>query len=434
MRLFSIALHSQFILVFFLLANVSPCRGAQTSLSTVTIRQLSEVYQGETGEFRITIAPEVPPGPVTLRLRCDVGMARAVFEDGSTEMVLERSGSVYVRGITSGDLPGALMLTAWLEGSRMPAATFFFDVVAPAPEPRIFLEGLDVTGTRQAAVVGQRILLTVVLHPSLPLQSQDWLIGNPGEYTGGFLHTPLHGGPQPVVRNGSTTQFYWVTPGYDRKVTYRLKLANGLSTTADVTFDVDGPIAAHVQVDTAKLVIVRTTPNSSLLGIQGPGISFHAGYYLPEGLSNNFTWVQLVRSDAITLDKDGARLHCVPKSQPVAGIGAGLDTDYPYDTHNPTLDNPRIQLTSDIPQYSRAFHARMYLLWGSGLSNSIPVPLGFVDWSFIGEVALKDTKTNSWVLRSGRGGPDDPAEPFTPSHAYPLWNSLVPYTEILTCN
>ena len=148
----------------------------------------------------------------------------------------------------------------------------------------------------------------------------------------------------------------------------------------------------------------------------------------------NFIWVQLIRSDAITVNQNGVRRHCVPKSQPVAAIGAGLDTDYPYDTHNPTLDNPRIELTSDIQEYSRIFHARMFLLWRPGLSNSIAVPLGFVDWSFSGEVVLKDATTNSWVLKSGQGGPGNPAEPFTRSHSYPLWNSLVPYTEVLTCN
>jgi len=276
--------------------------------------------------------------------------------------------------------------------------------------------------------------LSVPLHARVPVLSQEWSIGIPGDYTGGFLHTPLHGGPQPVVRQGSTTTFYWVTPGDDRRVVYRLHLANGLIASAEVSFDVDGPVATRVQVDSPKVVITPGTANSSLLGIMGAGISFRAGYSLPEGMLKNFIWVQLIRSDVITVNENGVRFHCVPKSEPVASIGAGLDTDYPYDTHNPTLDNPRIELTSNIQQYSRIFHARMYLLWRPGLSNSIPVPLGFVDWNFSGEVLLKDATTNSWILKSGQGGPNSPAEPFTRSHSYPLWNSLVPYTEVLTCN
>ena len=62
-----------------------------------------------------------------------------------------------VRGITSSDLPGALTLAAWPERATSPAATAFFDVIAPKPEPRIYLDGMDVTNSRQAAIVGQRI-------------------------------------------------------------------------------------------------------------------------------------------------------------------------------------------------------------------------------------------------------------------------------------
>jgi hypothetical protein len=283
-------------------------------------------------------------------------------------------------------------------------------------------------------IAGQRIQLTVILHPGLPVASQEWTVGNPGDYIGGFEHTPIHGGPQPVVREGSTTVFYWATPGNDRRVTYRLKLTNGVTATAAVTFDVDGPSSSEVQVDSEKVAIDPATPNSSVLGMTGSGISFRARYSQPEGTPKNFIWVQVIESDAITVNANGVRLHCVPKSQPVASFGAGLDTTYPYDTHNPTLDNPRIRLSSDIQQYSRRFHARMYLLWTSGLSNAIPVPLGYVDWSFSGEVVLKDAKTNAWQLRTGRGGPDNPVNPFTRAHSYPFWTSLVPYTEVLTCN
>lgn len=422
-----------FVLHFFLLF-VFPCHAAQTSLPSVTIQQTRDVLQDQAGEFEIKIASSEKSRPITLRLTCDFGTGKAVFDDGSLEKTLTASSTVLVRGITSSDLPGALTLTAWPEGARTPEATFFFDVLISNLQPRIFFEGFDVTAAHLSVSVGQRIQLNVTLHPGISVQSQEWSIGIPGDYTGGFLHTPLHGGPQPVVRQGSTTTFYWVTPGDDRRVVYRLHLANGTSATAEVTFAVDGPVAAHVQVDSPKVVITAGTTNSSLLGIMGAGISFRAGYSLPEGMMKNFIWVQLIRRDSITVNENGVRLHCVPKSQPVAGIGAGLDTDYPYDTHNPTLDNPRIELTSDIQQYSRIFHARMYLLWRPGLSNSIAVPLGFVDWSFSGEVVLKDAATNSWVLKSGQGGPNNPTEPFTRSHSYPLWNGLVPYTEVLTCN
>jgi len=435
MPLVSIACWRKLILALpFFVTLAIQCGAAQTSLPAVTIQQTRKVIQEQTGEFQITITPAEAPRPVLLRLACDLGTGRAIFEDGSTEKTLTESGTVYVRGVTSSDLPGALTLTAWREGALAPTATAFFDVLASHLSPRIFLEGFDVTGTHQSVVVGQRIQLAVTLHPGFQAQNQQWSIGVAGDYTGGFVHTPLHGGPQPVVRDGSTTTFYWVTSGDNRRVTYRIQLADGTTATADVTFDVDGPAAAHVQVDSEKVVITPGSENSSLLGILGSGISFRAGYAPPEGMLKNFVWVQLIRSDAITVNQNGIRLHCVPKSQPVAGVGAGLDTDFPYDTHNPTFDNPRIALPSDVDAYSRVFHARMFLLWRPGLSNSIAVPLGFVDWSFSGEVVRKDVSANSWILKSGQGGANNPADPFTRSHSYPLWNSLVPYTEVLTCN
>jgi len=416
------------------LPNRVPNIDSKPIVPVVTIRQIHEVFQGAAGEFEIKIDAEGRFSPITLRIANDVGTGRASFEDGSTEKLMTESGNVQVRGITSSDLPGALTLTAWLDGAQQPAATAFFDVIAPAPEPRIYFEGIDVTGSRQSVIVGQQIQLTVVLHPSLMIEKQEWSIGKQGDYTGGFLHTPFQGGPQPVVREGSTTIFYWVTPGDDRVVTYCLRLPNGVSAKASVTFDIDGPSSTQVDVDAEKVAIDAAPANSSVLGLTGAGISFNARYFLPEGVAKNFIWVQVIQSDAITVNSGGVRLHCVPKTQPIASFGAGLDTTYPYDTHNPTLDNPRIQLASDIQEYSRRFHARMFLLWSSGLSNSIPVPLGFVDWSFSGDVVLKDAKSNSWLLKSGRGGPDNSIEPFTRAPIYPFWTSLVPYTEVLTCN
>ena len=401
----------------------------------VTIRQLEEVRQGMAGEFAVEISPEEEARPVVLRLACDAGVGRATFAGGSTQIALQRGGRVAVLGITSNDLPGGLTLTAWPEGAARPAASAFFDVLPASLEPRIFFGGQDVTRARQSVALGQAVQLSVFLHPGLPVESEEWIIGKPGDYTGGFLHTPLQGGPQPIVRGGSTTRFYWVTQGDERRVEYRVRLANGETATAETFFDVDGPSSTQVQVNPVTVMIAPgTTPNSSVLGLQGSGMTFHANYWLPDGLVKNFTWVQLILSDSLKVKSRQGGLLCVPKSQPVAEFGAGLDSGYPYDSANPTRDNPPLQVTPDTLEYSRVFHARMYLLWSSGLSNSIPVPLGYVDWSFSGEVLLEDAASNRWQLKSGQAGADNPEQPFVRSHAYPLWHSLVPYAGVLTCN
>ena len=186
-------------------------------------------------------------------------------------------------------------------------------------------------------------------------------------------------------------------------------------------------------MDPVKVTVAPgAIPNSSVLGLAGSGITFRAGYFLPEEMLKNFIWVQLIQFDSLMVKTREGTLHCVPKSQPVAELGTGLDTSYPYDTRNPTRDNPPLQLTREAQEFSRMFHARMYLLWTSGLSNSIPVPLGYVDWHFSAQAVSKD-QSNNWMLLYGSGGPNDPEKPFTQSHSYPLWNSLVPYLGPLTC-
>ena len=187
----------------------------------VEIRQLQEVKQGESGCFEVKIDPKRSPLPVTLRLRRFPGTGSASFEDGSDEYRMTASGDVQVRGIVASDFAGGMALTAWFDGASEPAAIAFFEVTAPTPEPRIFWGAQDITGTTQSVVVGQQILLNVTLHPSLAIRSQTWTMEPEGEYVGGFVHTPLHGGPQPVSLNGPTSMIYWVRPGSTRKVTCR---------------------------------------------------------------------------------------------------------------------------------------------------------------------------------------------------------------------
>src|SRR5262249_51372375 len=192
LRPFFPSLNRRFVLAFLLMAFAKPGAALPRPAPTVTILQLSDVRQGQAGAFAIEILPEDESRPVVLRLGRDMGMGRAVFFDGSTQMLLPRSARVQVFGVTSNDVPGSLALTAWLEGAAAPAATAFFDVLPPTLKPRIFFEGRDVTGARQSVALGQAIRLSVFLHPGLPVESEEWIMGKPGEYTGGFLHTSLH--------------------------------------------------------------------------------------------------------------------------------------------------------------------------------------------------------------------------------------------------
>ena len=424
----------------FLLVAGTPAGGctaqaqAISSTPTVEIRQLHEVQQGGSGSFAVKIAPEASPIPVILRLRRFAGTGSATFEDGTIEHRLAKSEKVEVHGVVASDLAGGMALEAWIDGEGQPATSAFFDVIAAAPQPRIFWGGLDVTDTTQTVVVGQQVLLNVTLHPSLDIRSQGWTIEPQGEYVGGFVHTPTRGGPQPVTINGPTVTVYWVTPGPERKVTYHVTTSDGETALANVVFDVEGPSVLDLMVPPVQVTVrPGTAPDSFYMDFAGKGILFEAHFYLPEGLRRNYIWVQLVTRDVIRIRTGTEWLVCRPKSEPEAELSAGLDTDYPYDWRNPTRDSPPIELDPESEEVSRSFHARMYLLWGSGMPNSIAVPTGYVAWHFEGHAVRKDLLTKAWTLTNGSGGPDDPQQPFRRSRSYPSWSTVVPYSGLVEC-
>src|SRR5208337_428749 len=427
--------HGKLLLAFAAYATV--CRAqlpVPSARGAVEIRQLHEVEQDGSGWFAVKIPPEERQLPITLRLRRFPGTGAASFADGSDEYRMAKSGNVQVRGVIASDLAGGMVLTAWIDGKSEPAAIAFFEVIAARPQPRISWGAQDITGTTQSAVVGQQILLNVTLHPGLAVRSQNWTIEPEGDYVGGFVHTPSRGGPQPVSLNGPTTTIYWVRPGSTRKVTYQVLMDNGETATASAIFDVEGPSLQDMVVPPVEVMVgPGTEPSSSYMSFAGAGISFRAHYNLPEGMMRNYTWVQVVTRDVMEVRVRKELKVCTPESQPESELGVGLDTDYPYDWRNPTRDSPPIQLLPQAEAISRRFHARMYLLWGSGLSNSIVVPLGYVGWHFEGYAIRKDLLTNTWTLKEGSGGADDPARPYRPTRSYPSWSAVLPYSGVMQC-
>ena len=317
----------------------------------------------------------------------------------------------------------------------MPTATAWFDVLPPKPAPRLFMGGRDITGETVLVAMGQQIALNATLHPGLQTRSMIWEIDPPGEYVGGFLHTPEQGGPQPVLLQGPSTVFYWVAPGSCKTVTFRVTMPDGGTAQASAMFEVDGPSSTEVAVSDVEVQVgPGKTAGTSYMTFGGAGINFRAQYDLPERLVKNFTWVQLILDDTLLIKSKDGELVCSPKVRPVAELGVALDSGYPYDTHNPTKDSPPVELNREGEELSREFHARMYLLWNSGLTNSIEVPLGYVAWHFGGRAVRTDEEGNHWTLKSGSGGVDDKNEPFKRVRIYPVWNRLVPYMGILVCD
>jgi hypothetical protein len=98
-------------------------------------------------------------------------------------------------------------------------------------------------------------------------------------------------------------------------------------------------------------------------------------------------------------------------------------------------DDPDFQLSTSygtqvtgVTEVTDNFSATMYLMWSSGLTNSIPVPLGSASWQWSGD-AKYNTSNQTWSLQSGSGS----ANTFQSSNSYPTWSNLVPFSGV-TCH
>jgi hypothetical protein len=78
-------------------------------------------------------------------------------------------------------------------------------------------------------------------------------------------------------------------------------------------------------------------------------------------------------------------------------------------------------------EVTRNFSASMYLMWKSATSGSIPVPLGYVTWSWYGDAKQTNTTTHAWSLQSSPTNRS--ASAFHPTtttqsfNGYPTWTT-----------
>ena len=151
------------------------------------------------------------------------------------------------------------------------------------------------------------------------------------------------------------------------------------------------------------------------------GITFLRQGTQPAG--GNFLFVQLITSDTSSdgVNSSGKTYKCT--------ASGGIDGAYPYQgAINPASRNdaPTMPLPYS-PSASRAFNATMYLMWQSSTANSIPVPLGYIPWTFNATATCNKAPCNvaaDWTP-NGNGGP---TKQFTaslstsPNLGYPTWS------------
>ena len=312
-------------------------------------------------------------------------------------------------------------------------------VVPGSIPPTVLFNGVAIGNATQSVVSGQQIALTLYPLPSwLSITAQFWT-NPPGTVVSAYTPgtKPTAG---PGATNGASLTFYWLDAGNNRQITYQWTLNNGTTASETVTFNVAGPNGASVTTDAGSVapIVSQGVPQLTITGVQVPeslgegivGILFQAVANLPPvpgGGTGAFQWVQVLNGYTVqNLASTG------PQTVPLAGSST-LDNSYPYpgftdaQPSDTTWDWPAVVLNTSLGEIGDYFSANMYLMWTSGLANSIPINLGYVQWSFSGDVVN--------TLAAGLGGttwvptqvcnpePQPSVSDFVPTSvgSYPTW-------------
>jgi len=309
------------------------------------------------------------------------------------------------------------------------------------------------------AVVGQRIKLTtdVANDSTIQITKNVWSV-SPQAITG---YNPTPGAttatPFTPASEDKAVQFYWVYPGgasasYSYCITIPgidgsdlapPDLAN-CSEPATATFTIKGIADASITVATRQPQISylpgcqHSYLRLSLGDLMGTchdfsanGIEFTPNGTAPSGAIGAFLFVQTSNGGEVVYSYSGETSSCtVP-------ISIGLDGEFPYPTDEDgnAFDGPGTPLWSDYQTTSMTYNATMWLMWqdqeNMGQSGmTIPVPLGFVNWSFNG--VATQSSSGQWTA-TGSGGPmsNDAGSVFIQSgpdqvnYGYPAWHSLL---------
>ena len=288
----------------------------------------------------------------------------------------------------------------------------------------------------QNVVVGQPIILNTNTNPSLPITpyKTTWTVDgtrikNYAPTTASASVTELKG--MDLAQPNIT--FYWVYQNSSIPVTYQYcvnipGVGNQCSPMATATFKVNAPISVNLYTCGGDVTgcseysplgsVVITTVGGQKLKLGGSptnvGIVFTA-YDDVSSPPGTFSFVQVIGNYTTTYSyKSGG-------SCPY-NFGFGLDNSNPYPTFAPpstTDDNPGTRLYADDTEVTADMQATMYLLWTSSAAGSIPVPLGYVDWSWFGD-AVRDESTKIWSIKPDSGS-QGYAGSLQDSSTYPQW-------------
>jgi len=261
---------------------------------------------------------------------------------------------------------------------------------------------------------------------------------------------------------GSTYTFWWTAvpgSGVSKTLSFSyvgpLVLTNPDSDPASVTFTVETPTVTEYvcggNLNSGGATQPCSSGNSGTKGTTVKTSSGILGYGDSSSLGSNFG-IQFTASASGGISTSGilsflqvltpytysyytsypSSKYCtgqvVPSSTPE------LDNFYPYALVSYAAytvnDNPGWSFPSSpgtYPGLTTDFHAKMYTLWQPPGTNSIPVPMGYVTWSWDG---IATYSGGSWNVS---GSSTSSESGFTSSTAYPTWGNVFVNGTPVTC-
>jgi len=288
--------------------------------------------------------------------------------------------------------------------------------------------GTNITNTTQSVVVGQQIVLcaSYTLPSGSSVQSQSWTIpgtgSNPPTAISNFTYAVDYSSGGPVLLSSSqlsqqSVTFYFVGAGSSLQVQFTLTLNDESQHSATATFNVSAPTSAGISVSPlGQLQFVNNGTTNALIEFGSPlgtaGIQLTGQGSAPPNDSGAYVWGQLISNNSYSYTIGASKTSCNGPT--------GLDNQFPIVTGFSFSDSPVRGLPSADNEFTWTWSATSYFMWNPQLTNSIPVPLGYVSWQFFGD-AVQNTTTNVWSLQSDSSSS---ASSFQASLSYPSWSSV----------
>jgi len=395
------------------------CAGGKNEVAEVTISGLPE---GATCMTQVT-TPGGDTASITIAKSTSSGLPAGTTTCTLDNVPVDNDNASIKITTTSSSKPGGYTATINAHSPNCPGGYFLFGppkktscygtfTISGRPQPRIFFQGNDITNPKTPVIValGQQIALTTT--PIVAGQTQSWsgdLEKTVGGYTasGNFAVTGATGKGKTKSTDftENKTTFYWTTTG-TKNVTYTVQ-ANGKTSTAQTTFDVQGPTCDENCVTAPQSPMqIFQAGKVWVMGLGNIITAKYAGIIFTETaaaslLPGKFLWVQTYSdSDEEHFATGGGVKNCS-----TTPFGVALDTYFPYPTPDKnddttTNDSPDTLLQSAWSKYSETDNFKMFLMWQSSTADSIPVPLGYVAWSWSGTaVQNPKVKVAPWSLK-----------------------------------